>query len=494
MSFPRRSSFSPGRTHPPSPLSQSCTSTSHRRSSSSSVVPSGICAGFFVASSPESPLSPLAVSPSTTVRPRLRRASVSSSSTTTIQPPSQPIPISPRSSLHGSAYLAQRQSNLEWALRHNDTELIRTERAAIERYKQAAAEVAGFHLDEAATSDGTASVESFEIPIRDTSQAPASSGVRYNTGRRMSCLATYTGLPAPGPQPGEPASYFVALEGGYPHALPASTSCIVGTSPVSGGGSGFYRPPSPYRSSSGIVPLSPLFDPNRRDSLPPLSPTRPRIPSSISDPTGSASLHRPRASPEGGADDAAPSFSSRRESAPNSTLVSPTTRIIHGFHIDRPSSPPRSVSPSAQSASSPSPAPAPAHEISRGRAGSIASFVGGLGGGNSQQARMELQASRDIEVLEGPTPAAASGAGAAGATAQQTSRTATRKTRNSSRTRRRGRDLGRGAGDPGEEHEARTGRSRDGRAAAAERLRKGYNVAREEVAGRDGNRRRNSRV
>lgn len=219
-SYSRRSSFS-GNHQLPSPLSPNSGShslnggggSSIRRGSSVHLAhpKPNVNTGF----NPEqhsysamTPTSPIATSPSATIRPGARRSSFGSS--TTIQA-SSPIPISPSSSFHGSNYLSQRNANLQWALRHNDQELMRTERAAIERYKQS--EGRGLNLDEA-ISDGSAESfeKSFEIPIQDTSRPPMSTGVKYNTGRRLSSLAFYEGLPVP-PSLGEPSSYSVNLNG-----------------------------------------------------------------------------------------------------------------------------------------------------------------------------------------------------------------------------------------------------------------------------------------
>lgn len=379
------------------------------------------------------PTSPIATSPSSTIRPSTRRSSFGSS--TTIQPLPRPIPISPSSSFHGSSYLAQRNANLQWALRHNDQELMRTERAAIERYKQSE-EARALNLDEAISDGSVESFEkSFEIPIQDTSRPPISvGGVRYNTGRRMSSLANYQGLPVPPSL--EPSSYSVNLNGGYLQCHPSSSMRPPSPSSASNsrrlsqssGGSGIRRPPSPYRASGLVAPFSPLHDPRSSSSTSSQrrhpSPARPHIPSSASDPTG-ASIRRPP-SRTGIIRSASPS--SRSSSSPNGSNQ-PPTRIIHGFHLN--SSPPvRSPSPAR-------PAPPSNHSISRGRAGSV-SFVAGLGGGNHQQEMMEFQASRDFEVLDGE--------------------------------RRRGRHSEGNKGMDGR----KGGRTKGGKLAAAERLRKGY--------------------
>jgi len=388
------------------------------------------------------PTSPIATSPSSTVRPSARRSSFGSS--TTIQAPSRPIPISPSSSFHGSSYLAQRNANLQWAVRHNDQELMRTERAAIERYKQS--EGRGLNLDEAISDGSVESFDkSFEIPIQDTSRPPMSTGVKYNTGRRLSSLAFYEGLPVP-PSLGEPSSYSVNLNGGYLQSQPSSSMRPPSPSSSSGsrrlsqssGGSGIRRPPSPYRASGLVAPLSPLTDPrsspssggSRRRNP---SPARPHIPSSASDPTG-ISIRRPPSPRTGIIRSASPS--SRSSSSPGESNQ-PPTRIIHGFHLSS-SSPARSPSPAR-------PSPSSNHSISRGRAGSV-SFVAGLGGGNHQQEMMEFQASRDFEVLDGE--------------------------------RRRGRHS---EGSEGGRH-----RKKDGKLAAAERLRKGYSSVGVSVGGGTG--------
>ncbi|GAA5974595.1 hypothetical protein JCM5350_001210 [Sporobolomyces pararoseus] len=392
-------------------------------------------------------------SPSSTIRPRHRRFS----SSTTIQAgPSEPIPISPPiSPLLGPNYLAQRQANLDWAIRHKDHELIRTERAAIERYKQELAESFGLSLEEGGStgcsSQGTGSIESFEIPIRDTSQTSSCGGLKYSTGRRMSCLANYEGLPVP--RVGESSDYFVALGGrreegertrGYrysPVGIDSSGCSSTRRSPVR---TSDRRASSPFRPSGMVAPFSPLFNSQPSSAL-------------DDDPSASDSkessfyiLPNPSTTSESEGKEQTNVVESplpfRPPSTESSAPLTPPTRIIHGFHIDSSStsstsseSPSPSASSQAQSIRPPT--PPSTHSICRGRAGSV-SFIGGLGCGNVQQERMELQASRDIEVLD----------------------------REALKREKRGvsRDSKEGVA------RVRGGRTKDGKVAAAERLRKGY--------------------
>ncbi|GAA5955094.1 hypothetical protein JCM3765_003193 [Sporobolomyces pararoseus] len=453
MSFSRRSSF-PGIGRLPSFLSPSPPtvpeSELERPKSSPPQSIHEICTDIF-----DRPSASGATSPSSTIRPRHRRFS----SSMTIKGASEPIPISPPTSpLHGPSYLAQRQANLNWAIRHNDTELIRTERAAIERYKQELADSYGLSLEgggsTGTSSGGTGSIESFDIPIRDTSQTSCGGGVRYSTGRRMSCLANYEGLPVT--TAGESSDYFVALGGGgegeerkarsrySPVATgPSSPSASSSTrrSPVRTSG---RRASSPYRPSGIVVPFSPLLDSQPSSTLDNPQSASNSIPSScfiLPDPSTTSESE----GNEGNAAIESP-VPFRPLSTDLSSTFTPPTRIIHGFHVDSSSSSSTSSDSPSPSASSQAqsirpPTPPSAHSICRGRAGSV-SFIGGLGCGNVQQERMELQASRDIEVLD----------------------------REAMRREKRGvsRDSRDGVA------RVRGGRTKDGKVAAAERLRKGY--------------------
>ncbi|GAA5893271.1 uncharacterized protein JCM6883_007616 [Sporobolomyces salmoneus] len=429
MSFPpRRSSFSGSTSHPLSPSSVTSPPSFDRQQR-----PRSSFAEFRTGDNPfDRATSP--VSPSETIRPR---SSYFTSPTSSIDPPSRPIPISPRSSLYGTtSYLAQRQSNLEWALAHNDVELIRAERAAIERYKQSSVDDGSNSSlgNEASISEGTGSIESFEIPIKDTSQAPTTSGIKFNTGRRLSCLANYTGLAVPAA--GESSVYSVALEGGgggevYPPIeAPPSLSSIPGPSRRSSKPSNIRRPPSPYptSSSSGIIPLSPVCD------APPSSPIDRNLPLAPASTVLNGNRSESSENSEGKNNHRRSSSSSSASPSPNL----PPTRVIYGFHINSSSS--RSSSPFRTPSPHPTSPNASSHSICRGRAASV-SYVGGLGGGNAQQERMELQASRDIEVLD-----------------RERERLERREARRMSRevSKNRGR------------------RSEVGKIAAAERLKKGY--------------------
>lgn len=411
-----------------------------------------------------------AASPAETIRPRNTRR-LSSAETIHAPTTTRPIPISPRSSLDvgSSDYLSQRRSNLDWAIRHGDAELIRTERAAIERYKQTLVETYGVDSDSVSgTSSGASgsSAESNEIPIHDVTATHAKTmdrasgggggargGLRYDTGRRLSCLATYTGFPVP-PSWGESPSYSVALEGSLGAFAPHESVEPEVHSKL-------RRAPSPYPRAGRVVPLEPV----RCDS-PPRRPGRESSPARsfdspfISNPTPQRLEER---------DDSDESTRAhvdevRRpprsdDSPPSSCSIAHATRVIHGFHINAchstasPSSSP-SLSPAPSPLHSPSPpSPGPGetspHVICRGRAASVGNLVcGGLGGGNVQQARMELQASRDIEVLD-----------------RETARIAERRCNKGGRATEGVSTTTRGV---------RGGRAVDGKVAAAERLKKGY--------------------
>ncbi|GAA5820785.1 hypothetical protein JCM10212_005578 [Sporobolomyces blumeae] len=374
-----------------------------------------------------------------------RTASVTATSLST-DAPSRPIPISPTSSYHGN-YLAQRYSNLEWAIRHNDEALMRTERAAIERYRQAEGQA---RQDEVVSEE---SDQSFEIQVKDVSKTRAvSSGVKYSNGRRMSCLANYTGLPSP--STGDSSSYSVNLDGGYLKAPSRSTSARA-PSPSrrsasgSTGGGGVRRPSSPYRASGLVSPLTSLPSPqhsrSHREASPSrrgASPSRPHYTASASDPIAST-IRRPP-SPRGGG--ARPPSPSRHHSQPSGPGPA-QTRVIHGFQVPATANaPPRPPSPGRASHSH-------SHSISRGRAGSV-SMAGGLGSGNSYQAAMEQQASRDFQILDGERYRGRSGLAGSGE------------------------GEGGGGGGGGRAGRRRSSSRVDGRMTEAqERMRKGYSLA-----------------
>ncbi|GAA5974417.1 hypothetical protein JCM21900_004917 [Sporobolomyces salmonicolor] len=419
MSRSRRSSI-PSNPQLPAPRSPSSSSAATFRSappiSLISSKPSGttaICTSAHAyARSPTSPMSNMSASITavSTQQPLGRRSSFSrpgsASSSSGTPTPARPIPISPTSpSGSRSSAHRDRDSNLAWAIRHNDVALIRDERAAIAR-RQAAERVAKGLPDNGNPQeelvDDSSGNESFEIEVMDTSHPPGMHGssarvgagagvVRYNTGRRMSSLATYTGLPSPagiGAHLGGPASYSVNLTlGGGGGGRPSSS--IRSASPdrpgFGGGGEGggrgqadstsalARRPLSPYRSSMPIGPLT---------SLPPASARRAPSPArgSLFVSPSAPSVARRQPSPA-------------RARAPLPTgLRSPQTgpRIIHGFDV-----------PSPSSARAPSPSGLPvSHSISRGRAGSMVASSG-RGRGNREQEEREQRASRDFQVLDG---------------------------------------------------------------------------------------------
>ncbi|GAA5888310.1 hypothetical protein JCM5296_003284 [Sporobolomyces johnsonii] len=418
MSRPRRSSISsnPQLPSPRSP-SSSFAATLHNPLSiclvsSKPSATTAICTSAHAYA--QSPMSPMSNSGAgiTAVRQQQlgRRSSFSrpgsASSSSGTPTPARPIAISPTSpSSKSPSARRERDSNLAWAIRHNDVALIRDERAAIAR-RQAAERAAKGVPDNASPQEeavgDSSGNESFEIEVMDTSPPPGKHGssarvgagagaVRYSTGRRMSSLATYTGLPGAagmGGHLGGPASYSVNLTlggGGGGGGRPSSSirSASPSRSGFGGGGGGGQgsgtsalarRAPSPYRSSMPIGPLT---------SLPPTSARRAPSPAraSLLVSPSAPSLARRQPSP---ARARAPSPASHR------TPHAAGPRIIHGFDVPSPSSA-RAPSPSRLSV---------AHSISRGRAGSIVA-ASGLGRGNREQEEKEQRASRDFQVLDG---------------------------------------------------------------------------------------------
>ncbi|GAA6018408.1 hypothetical protein JCM10207_000883 [Rhodosporidiobolus poonsookiae] len=342
MQRPRRSSLS-------SPLAPS-TPSSARRSLSPSAGPSpglkripsshllsrpspasaALCTAPSAGASPAA-VSSLAHSPSAGGG-RARRLSLSSPSPLASSARrSHPIPISPTESPHASPSAlharhhpphgqGQGETTLARALRHNDPSLIRDERA---RLAPSQAHAYGGRRREE-SSDGSGSGESYDVPIVDVSRAgtvrssgwssgggtvlPPSSGagglvggVRYSNGRRMSSLATYTGLPQPPQLVG-----IGGVGGGVVSAReePALRYSLSGlgaaggkreASPGPGAGAGGRRASISGGSGSGIV----------RVPTPGAGPTRPVAPLSLSKPgrapspspgPGLAALHTRRAS------------------------------------------------------------------------------------------------------------------------------------------------------------------------------------------------------
>ncbi|GAA5861808.1 hypothetical protein JCM8547_008559 [Rhodosporidiobolus lusitaniae] len=228
---------------PPSPSSFS--SSNLRRTPSSHLLSRALPSNPTICTAPPSAASPSHAphpSSSSSSAPRTRRLSLSGSSSTPLQR-SAPIPISPtsppRSSPSGGAKDrishrdrglvgaggGARETNLAQAIRYNDPHLLRREAQAHGRLESsssssaAGAKRGGKAVREDAGSEGSdGSGESYDVPIIDTSRAggqaltaaalsglgkvPTSGagkvgGVKYSNGRRMSSLATYTGLPQP---------------------------------------------------------------------------------------------------------------------------------------------------------------------------------------------------------------------------------------------------------------------------------------------------------
>ncbi|GAA6001229.1 uncharacterized protein JCM10292_006967 [Rhodotorula paludigena] len=316
-----------GPARPPSPsLHRSTTTTSlatvrppssasslHRTPSShlltSLVHPSSATTAVCTTLAPEaavirSPTSPtVGISAAALVRSssRLGRSSSSTaaarSSSQARELPTRPIPISPTSP---STSHARRESALAAAIRHNDPSALRAERRR--------AEVVDSRLmhsrfggvdDEAliveASSDGD-SGESFEVGVVDTgaaglptasrvARAPSSTRaapgglrsssalapqapvqLRYSSGRRLSSLATYEGLPVPPALRGG-ASGATELELNYSlDALRSGAAAGEGGAGVRRGSSGGRR----MSSSSAVRPPSPVPE-GFRTSISPLT-------------------------------------------------------------------------------------------------------------------------------------------------------------------------------------------------------------------------------
>ncbi|GAA5937237.1 uncharacterized protein JCM15063_002848 [Sporobolomyces koalae] len=243
-------------------------------------------------------------------------------------------------------------------------------------------------------------------------------------GRRLSCLATYAGLPTV--PPFEPSSYSISLQG---ELVPSVLEPLSSTSRSSISPDGYRlgsasrvpaRPPTPRYPSGLVASLSPLlgahansFDCDPNDLGPNKSSSPLHCRSSTSDnPIGADQSIAPVPRSHGDA------ISSNMSRSSSSASEGSQPRVVRGFDSPTSESVPRF----------PSPPSCAAHSISRGRAGSGV-FVAGVNGGYE----MEYQASRDFELLDG----------------EKTSG-------------ERGRD---GSG---------RGRPKHGKAAAAERLRRGY--------------------
>ncbi|GAA5988810.1 hypothetical protein JCM11641_004860 [Rhodosporidiobolus odoratus] len=362
-------------------------------------------------SAPGGPRSSL--SPSDMQQGRTRRLSLSR--------PSQPIPISPTSPPRtlpgvtaGGAADARRRDNREttlaYALRTNDTDLLRSSRASYAAYRSATP--VGEEREGSGESGG--SNESFDVPVVDTSHAGYSGaiaaaaqplktaglvgGVRYINGRRKSSLANYTGLPQP-PTVAPLAGEAGGRGGTFRYSLGGLTLGGAGGARGMGGmerrasiATTGMRPPSP--AAGALRPVAPLTssDRARRPSSP--SGHRPSglvgaASSFVGSGSGSGStpgtnsLLGSSTSTAGSAMRRPPSPSGGRtlsSHAPSASVRSPSPartggpRIIRGFNA--PSSPPsalRAPSPARHALSSTS--PPGATPLSRSRSASHSGHI-----------------------------------------------------------------------------------------------------------------------
>ncbi|GAA5945188.1 hypothetical protein JCM3775_003691 [Rhodotorula graminis] len=230
-----------------------------------------------------------------------------SSSRTRVGPPSpapevvrsSPIPISPSSpSAHSRSraasrhVLAQRRdsstttSALAAAIRSGDPTQLRAERRRTELVDSRFVRGVVGTVGPGDLSDGSASGESYEVEVVDTraqaaARAAASGGLvrgasgrgrststvgagaplvkpvpRYSSGRRLSCLATYEGLPIPTPMRGRPAGAAEPELEYSLHGLRGGSSASTGERPrvrrISSSAPGPQQQPSPvaHRPSS----------------------------------------------------------------------------------------------------------------------------------------------------------------------------------------------------------------------------------------------------